>query len=174
MTSNIDLTNSIADMQNGFSRMGDALRRTVPENIFVHHFLPVFSGQKTDDIDNILEYWIRISNGPMNSVAVVDTLGQIKVVVPPLHNNLILNPDKSEDVNIAYAAKEAKAREGYAPVMAQSILAQALGKKYGSMLDVSPNETNDEQWRKVFETYGISNAVPPVNSVDIEDDAFGF
>ena len=152
--------------------------RTIPENMFVYHFLPFFSGEVKENSQEIITNWLTIAGSAVNPVNILDTNGRIVAQVPPMQNNNALDPATIDDSNLAYAAKEAKAMAGLSPVAAQNILSNQLSVKLSTMtkeLQIS-NVEHEKKWNDLLTHYG---KVPPTDkskdstSTD-EGDIFGF
>lgn len=152
--------------------------RTIPENMFVYHFLPYFSGEVKENSQEIITNWLTIAGSAVNPVNILDANGRVVAQVPPMQNNSGLDPAATSESNLAYAAKEAKAMAGLSPVAAQNILSNELSIKLSSMtkeLEAS-NAEHENKWNELLKHYG--KAVKPDNVKDnINSDAgdiFGF
>lgn len=170
------LQNQINTIKEQFKQLDKLDVRTIPENIFVHHFLPVFSGERTENVQEAVSMWANIAGSNFHPVNVVNSVGDIVAQVPPLQNNTALDPAKSAS-NLAYAVKESNAKANIAPMGAQAILTHQLTNKLNSMtdeLDVK-NKPHEQMWLDLLSKYGKA-PVSKQAKQEQEDqgDPFGF
>lgn len=171
------LQDKINAIKQQFDQLDRADVRTVPENIFVHHFLPVFCGEKKENIQETVAMWTNIAGGSFKPVNIVSTMGEVVAQVPPLQNNRTLDPSKKNN-NLAYAIKESRAREGLMPVTAQAVLTNQLASKLDSMTQNIQDENKplEEKWNELLARYGKTKSTNVVAKEENEDegDPFGF
>lgn len=171
------LQDQIETIKEQFQQLDRLDVRTVPENIFVHHFLPVFAGEKKENVQETVAMWANIAGSNFHPVNVVNNVGEVVAQVPPLQNNNALDPSKSQS-NIAYAVKESRAKAELSPVGAQAILSNQLSSKLDNMTqDIqSKNKPLEEKWAELLAKYGKGPASKSNSKDQQEDlgDPFGF
>lgn len=152
--------------------------RTIPENMFVHHFLPFFAGEVKENAQEIMTNWLTIAGSAVSPVNVVDPQGRVVAQVPAIQNNEGLDPSAKSDSNIAYSVKEAKAVTGLSPIAAQNILRSDLGIKLTAMTNsiTKSNAVHEGKWTSLLNHYG--KGVKTDSKVNTEGndsgDIFGF
>jgi hypothetical protein len=172
------LKEQIRQFEKQFEELDRLNVRTIPENMFVHHFLPFFAGEVKENAQEIMTNWLTIAGSAVSPVNVVNTAGQVVAQVPPVQNNAGLDPTAQSDANIAYSAKEAKAMMGLSPIAAQNILSSELGVKLSAMtknIAVS-NADHEKRWDTLLGHYGKKTTGSKENTAVQEDagDIFGF
>lgn len=170
------LQNQIETIKEQFQQLDRLDVRTVPENIFVHHFLPVFSGERQENVQEAVAMWANIAGSNFHPVNIVNNVGEVVAQVPPLQNNNALDPSKSQS-NLAYAVKESRAKADLSPIGAQAILSNQLGNKLDHMTQEmqEKNKPLEEKWAELLAKYGKTPAKKNADSSQ-EDagDPFGF
>lgn len=170
------LKEQIETIRGQFEQLDRLDVRTIPENIFVHHFLPVFSGEKTENVQEALAMWVNIAGSNFHSVNVVNPQGEVVAQVPPLQNNNALDPSKKH-TNLAYTLKEAQVKSELSPMAAQSLLSnQLIGKLDNMTQDIAEkNKPLEQRWTDLLAKYGkASKADEKRSDTDTEGDPFGF
>jgi hypothetical protein len=170
------LQNQINKIKQQFEQLDKLDVRTVPENIFVHHFLPVFSGEKTENVQEALSMWVNIAGSNFHPVNIVNGNGEIVAQVPPIQNNTVLDPSNRAS-NLSYAVKEANAKAGLSPLGAQAMLTNQLTNKLTNMTaDLnSKNKPHEQMWNDLFNKYGKSSTSDKSKNQQAEEgDVFGF
>ena len=171
------LQNQINTIKEQFQQLDRLDVRTVPENIFIHHFLPVFSGERKENVQEAVAMWANIAGSNFHPVNVVNNNGEVVAQVPPLQNNLALDPSKNSS-NLAYAVKESKAKAELSPIGAQAMLTSQLTSKLNNMTqDLSDkNEPVKDLWFELLRKYGKAPTDKTTNdeSQENQGDLFGF
>lgn len=148
----------------------------VPEDVFVHHFLPFFSGEKPMGKDSkVMENWVGISGTPTNEVTVVDKTGKPLFKVPPVFDTHVLDVTKRNigqsmaDIYSGFAM-----RNNNLPVQANNFLMSALGQRMDGLVgekEVKLSETQ-QRWQDIMVRYGKSPVTPgkptPSTTTDTE------
>jgi len=172
------LNKQIEDAQEQFAELDKRLVRSIPENMFVHHFLPFFSGETTENAQEAMTNWITIAGSPMHPVNIVNQQGQVVAQVPPINNNNALDPT-GKDTNMAYAMKEAKSLSGLSPIAGQELILGKLSEKLDNMTaGLDQKQTGmQERWNDLLKHYNK----PPIGHKSTNDkqtsddsDVFGF
>ena len=130
----------------------------VPEDVFVYHFLPYFSGEKPMAADSkVMENWVGISGTPTNEVLVVDKTGKPLYKVPPVFDTHVLDVTKRNigqsmsDIYSGFAM-----RNNNLPVQANNFLMNALGQRMDGLVgkkEVKLSETQ-QRWQDIMTRYG--------------------
>jgi hypothetical protein len=172
------LIKQIEQAQEQFSELDKRNVRSIPENMFVHHFLPFFSGETTENAQESITNWITIAGSPMHPVNIVNSQGQVVAQVPPINNNGALDPT-GKDTNIAYAMKEAKSLSGLSPNAGQNLILGKLSEKLDAMTaKATDNQTQmQERWNDLLKHYNkkpIGAAAANDKQQTDESDVFGF
>lgn len=170
------LQNQINTIKQQFDQLDKLDVRTIPENIFVHHFLPVFSGERTENVQEVVSMWVNIAGSNFHPVNVVNNVGDIVAQVPPLQNNTALDPAKSAS-NLAYAVKESNAKASIAPLGAQAMLTNQLTNKLNSMTDDlhTKNKPHEQMWLDLLSKYGKAPVTKQAKQEqEDQGDPFGF
>lgn len=170
------LHNQIQSIKEQFQQLDQLDVRSVPENIFIHHFLPVFCGERTENVQETVAMWVNIAGSNFHPVNVVNNSGEVVAQVPPLQNNKALDPSRSHS-NIAYALKESQAKADLSPIAAQNALTNQLGSKLDNMTEGTDvrNKPLEEKWTELLTKYGKVDTKKASSAEDDgAGDSFGF
>lgn len=165
-------TRNLAELQEISNTLFDDLvtkvvNNKIPEEVFVHHFLPFFSGQKAiTKNDTVMIDWISVSGSPLAEVDVFDAGGEVLFTVPSLMNTNIVNPSRRDrDVGFAEIQAQYDLQNNNLPVVATKQLTDALDKKADVLMDTNLNLSNSEQrWKDIFTRYNIQNDIADTSS----------
>ncbi len=161
-----------------FSELDRRDVRIIPENMFVHHFLPFFSGERTENAQETIANWLTIAGSPVHPVNIVNSGGQVVVQVPPIQNNTTLDPAAPTDTNLAYAVKESRAISSLSPNAGQSILTGQLSNKLSALTSQleQKNKEHENKWNALLTHYGKKpiNYKEDEKVADDKGDVFGF
>lgn len=131
----------------------------IPEDVFVHHFLPYFSGEKPMTKENkVMENWVAISGTPTNEVAVMDKTGKELYRVPPVFDTNILDVTSrnlGESMSDIYAGFAM--RKNNLPAIANKFLAGSLENRLSTLVDVSEASPNQKRWNDIISRYQKPN-----------------
>lgn len=150
------LLRQIHESEQQFAELDKLNVRSVPENIFVHHFLPFFSGEVKENRQELLSNWLIIAGSAVSPVNIVAN-GRIVAQVPPIQNNEALDPSsKTQDTGIGYALKESNAMASLSPTAGNAMLSGHLGNKLNAMTShmEDSNKVHEEKWNKLLQHYG--------------------
>ena len=172
------LLRQIHESEQQFAELDKLNVRSVPENIFVHHFLSFFSGEVKENKQELLSNWLTIAGGAVNPVNIVSN-GRIVAQVPPIQNNEALDPStKTQDTGIGYALKESNAMASLSPTAGNAILSGHLGNKLNAMTShlEDSNKAHEKKWDDLLKHYGKKplNYKEDSSKTDDEGDVFGF
>jgi len=158
----------LKQLKEGFASIEKANVRTMPENIFVAYFLPFFCGESTDNMDAILANWYTIAGTNYSPINIVDKNGDFVIQVPPLHDRNVFKPILNRTEDMAYAMNLAKQKASLSQNLANAIVNEELGMRYGQLTDDADKLTSvQEQWNLLFKHYG---KLPKEASVSMKDD----
>lgn len=170
------LKDRIAQQKEQFAKMNLNAIRTIPENIFITHFLPFFAGEGSKNIDEVLETWHRISGNNFTPVNIVDNKGNVVIQVPPIHNGEYFKPIVNRKIDMAYHMRVAREKSMASPKLGERIVSEQLGEKLSEMIEDSDHSEVTEKWMALFKHYkknvkamDVSNGEKPV-----EDDGDDF
>lgn len=168
-----DLERKTAELKAGFAALAQSNTRSVPENIFVTHFLPLFCGESQENKSVLLDNWYAIAGTPYSPVNVVDIYGNVIVTVPPILNREVL-PVKIERDNgdLSDVFETAARKAEFSPKLGENHVVNELSKRFLSTIDTSPNDALKAQWAAVFSKYGkgakTATAAQPATESDFE------
>jgi predicted HAD superfamily phosphohydrolase YqeG len=136
-------------------------RNTLPEAIFVNHFLPFFSGEKPNDPqNNILQQWVSVAGNATAEVAVVNEKNEVIYNVPALLDTDILNiANNNASRSFSQIYDNYKIRAKNIPAVGEKFLSDALSDKFKDLTtnnETGPSE-NEVRWNSIFERYGKLN-----------------
>ena len=142
-----------------FAQVEDANIRSVPEDIFLYHFLPTFSGENKENIQGVLSYWYAISGTPYAPVKVINEHGTVVAVVPPVLDREALpvtgkRNERGGDMDSVF--ENARQKASLSPNLAQSMIVGELEKRFLNKVTDKPNSKIQEQWIALLKHYGKS------------------
>lgn len=129
----------------------------IPEDVFVYHFLPYFSGKKPmTPEDRVMEKWVGISGTPTNEVTVVDKTGKPLFSVPAVYDTHVLDVTKRNigqsmsDIYSGFAM-----RNNNLPVQANNFLMNALGHRVEGLVGEKETKLTETQqrWYDIIQRY---------------------
>lgn len=171
------LKTQISLLKTQFDELDKVNVRAIPEAMFVHHFLPFFAGETSENSQEIITNWLTVAGSAINPVNVVDRAGRVVIQVPPIQNSESLDPTAVSNINLAYTAKESGAMSSLSPQAAQNIMTAGLSVKLNAMtkdIDKS-NQAHEKKWDDLLMHYGKKKpaGTNKDNGGDSED-VFGF
>ena len=133
----------------------DMVRKTVPANIFYHHFLPFFRGDLVKESNHVeraerlMRHWMTIAGGPFNEVDVIGLSGEVIATVPKIYDNRAIQP-----VRIDVDIRRAVAMSMQDPLMQTASFMRILQNIGNAM----PNTTADckvdkSAWDRLFAVF---------------------
>lgn len=143
-------------LQADFGVIGKEDVRKLPESIFVRDFLPLFSGESTQDRENLLSYWYLIAGTPYHPVDLIDERGQFVIQVPPLQDRNVVNPAGGNGKELSAVFEEAKQKSSLSPALGQQIIANALHNNLQNKLSKDVNKEHVALWEALMSHYGKS------------------
>lgn len=131
----------------------------IPEEVFIHHFLPYFSGEKPMTKESkVMENWVSISGTPTNEVAVLDKTGKELYRVPPVFDTNILDVTSrnlGESMSDIYAGFAM--RKNNLPAIANTFLANSLENRLSTLVDAGEASPNQKRWSEIISRYQKPN-----------------
>lgn len=100
---------------------GEAVRNTLPEDIFKNYFLPMFAGLETHP-DASVGVWISIAGTPFAEVDIIDKSGQVLFTVPPIFERNIVDPTKQRNLPLSVVTDTVEKMIKQSPYRAVSFL----------------------------------------------------
>ena len=172
------LVKQIESVKEMFHELDKKDVRVIPENMFVHHFLPFFSGEVTENSSETVANWLTIAGSAVHPVNIINNTGQVVAQVPPIQNNSALDPSAKSETNLAYTLKESKALSSLSPTAGQSVLMGELNNKLMAMTEqqLQKNKEHEDKWNKLLSHYGKKplNYTQDQQTQEGEGDVFGF
>jgi len=147
------LTERMNELKNSFAAMDRNLVRTMPEAIFVAHFLPMFSGEVVANPADLISLWYNIAGTSYSPVNIVDAKGVFVIQVPPIHNNKSFGPIVDRNQDISYAVKHAVQKSSLSPRLGTNILAEELSLRLETMLANGDDTEVVQGWLDLFKHY---------------------
>jgi len=145
----------------------------LPEEIFVTHFLPVFSGEKTlVGNSDTLEIWLGIAGSHTSEVSIINKEGHELFRVPPLVDTSHINT-LDRDPGNSFADITALSMLYSNNIMAEGerYLTQNVNKKMDEIVS-EPTYSNKERWDAIMRRYDKlpNNASKtPINKTESDD-----
>lgn len=171
----LQLNERVSGLRKDFAAMNQHHVRTLPEAIFVTHFLPFFAGEPTArKPEELLAYWYQFAGNAYNPVNLLDSQGKLVIQVPPLQDNQAFHPIVDRNEDISFAIKHAREKSTISPILGQNLLAQSLAARMETMLAETENKALVEAWTALFQHYGKLGKTPIKPLVMSEDDEFEF
>lgn len=132
-------------------------KHKIPEQVFVAHFLPYFSGQDLGQGRNVVAEWIGVAGSPMAEVDVVDQKGEVVYSVPPIYNTNILEiANRKAGQSVADIFQQYELRRAGVPAAANAYLNQNLADKSREMVIGQIDENSVAgRWNSIMSRYGI-------------------
>lgn len=132
-------------------------KQKIPEQVFVAHFLPYFSGQDLAQGRNVVAEWIGVAGSPMAEVDVVDQKGEVVYSVPPIYNTNILEiANRKAGQSVADIFQQYELRRAGVPAAANAYLNQNLADKSREMVIGQIDENSVAgRWNTIMSRYGI-------------------
>lgn len=133
-------------------------RTKLPEEIFVRHFLPFFSGkQPVSDHPQIVAEWIGIAKSPTAEVDVVGHNNETLFTVPAYFDTTVINAaERTAMRDVGTIVNKYIQEKNNLPQIATRNVTQALDQKVPTMFQASDNfQKNKECWKQIFSRYSI-------------------
>lgn len=126
---------------------------TIPEKVFVEHFLPLFCGEETTHPIGTYSQWADIAQGYYNEVLVIALNGETVVTVPPLFDRLANRPRTQRDaVSLGEALQTMELMAESSPIRAVNYFNKVANVRSTDTTDMRIKHMQD--WNAVFKHYG--------------------
>ena len=171
-----DLTNRSNMLKSMFAEVEEEHIHSIPENIFVNMFLPLFSGESKDNRTELLEQWYTVAGTPYTSVNIINEQGIIVAVVPPIlnRNAIPVVAKREERRSLDTMFDYAKQKASLSPNLAHSVVITELNGRFLSKAEDTPNTDISAKWEALLAHYGKAlvpkQAVNAINSNDSDFD----
>ena len=153
----------------------------LPEDIFVNHFLPFFSGKDSDGSKKKMGEWIGIAGNATAEVDIIDPTGEVLYTVPSMMNSNALDiSNRKVGDTISEMVSNYKLREAHIPGTGQNYLNHESAQKVERMVhrENLPINQTEKRWLEIFNRYNLnpgngSNGTAngtAANTVDPADD----
>ena len=156
-----DLVNRTNSLKQMFAEVETEHIHSIPEDIFVNMFLPLFSGELTTNTTELLKQWYTLAGTPYAAVNVIDAKGNVVATVPPIKNRDILpiSSKRDERHSLETTFEIAKQKASLSPNLAQNIVINELNNRFLTKVNVNTNNSITEQWTALLKHYG-KNLMP--------------
>jgi hypothetical protein len=128
----------------------ERIKRTVPRDAFVRHFLPFFAGLITDNVESRQRKWLDIAGSMFMEVSVVNERLETIATVPMLQRSDVFAPklgkNKRIDQSLVMISNLQMARSGVYANAQEDILLRATE----NILDPGANDGSDKEWEALF------------------------
>lgn len=154
----------------------DPSRARLPENVFVFHFLPFFSGELNNPAlagRNVVTDWISIAGSPMGQVDVFDATGAVVFTVPSLFDTNIIEIVNRKPGNALSDLFYQYDMRSNVPNAANNYLTSALFAKGQEITNNQSSLLNSKTaWESILQRYGkiIPTAVATSQNAAPNDD----
>ena len=139
----------------------------VPERVFQQVFLPMFAGDEelVYPEQATLVNWTRIAGSPYHSVNVIDSIGNVLFVVPPIYDRSAVNPERGDGPSLQHIVLTAEQYGAQSPAQGENYLNAKLTER-ALIMKVPVNVLQHvEAWNKIFARYNR----PPI--LELEETA---
>ena len=161
----------LISLKEGFQAMETTDVRTLPEIMFTTYFLPLFSGETTENSNELISQWFIIAGTNYSAVNIVDAKGNFVIKIPPLHDRNVFSPILKRSEDIAYAFNVAREKASLSPNLAKNIIQEELNNRYDHMVSQEFIDLKNE-WTNVFKHYGktqVNNVKSKNEHSDIDE-----
>jgi hypothetical protein len=141
------------ELQAKFSELNKSETRTIPEDLFLQHFMPIFDGSSIEDKDQKMAIWLTIAGSGYARVIVVDINKRPVAVVPPIFNREMVNVEAKTGINLGAMFEEANRRSDITPVLGAAIIRNELGSVLTKIIESDSNSAIEKEWIALFEKY---------------------
>ena len=138
------------------TQLGSASVQTMPEDIFVYYFLPMFAGEDVPNASRLIADWQRTAGSPWMPVNIVDKAGNVVAQIPALRESEWFTPDKDSKNNLDYQMFLAKQKAAVSPRLAQAMMVDALSNKVEELTSKVNPENYLAKWQTLLSRYGKS------------------
>jgi hypothetical protein len=138
------------------SKLNGVSLSTMPEDIFVYYFLPLFAGEDTSNARELIAQWQRVASSPWMAVNIVNKAGEIVGQIPPLQESGWFTPTKDDANNLDYQMMLAQQRAAISPAMANGMIVDALMEKVDALTSRANVTEYLEKWEALLNRYGKS------------------
>uniref|UniRef100_A0AAU7PF67 Uncharacterized protein n=1 Tax=Burkholderia phage vB_BgluM-SURPRISE13 TaxID=3159457 RepID=A0AAU7PF67_9VIRU len=126
-----------------------------PEELFVEHFLPLFTGEVQPTMQVNYTTWLeKVAGGEKVAVDIVDANGNTLFTVPPLFDTSILEQSKPGGESMTLIERHYSRLKEFDAAGSQQFLSKKLS---GLHIKAEPTEqlyANMRVWNAIFERYG--------------------
>ena len=150
-----DLVRRTNDLKKLFQQIEPEATRSVPENVFVTYFLPLFSGKSKENHDELMEQWYVIAGTPYMPVNVLNDFGNVIITIPPIldRNTLKVEPTRDHAQDLSGLFDMAVQKGTLSPALGQNIITNGLHSRYNKLITGEPDSSLSAQWKAVFDHY---------------------
>lgn len=130
------------------------IQAKIPEDVFIHHFLPFFSGEAVDR-NECMSRWLSVAGTPLSSVDVFDHKGDVLFTVPPIYDTSVINVANNTGSSLLDIASSYNLKKNNIPAIAEKYAVDEMSKKTVSLIQESEQLSNNQKtWNNIFKRYG--------------------
>lgn len=147
-------------LRQSFVKASESTVKTIPRDIFVYHFFPLFSGKDYSRMEELLPIWYGIAGSANKPVDVVDSDNNVLIRVPAIQNNYLVSPITKRIAGLHYETERAVQLAQMSPVASQNQLDGAFGRVATIISNEEDQQDIEAQWNKVFEMFTVKEGKP--------------
>lgn len=156
-------------------------KRTIPEEVFVGYFLPMFrdivdESHKGElsiaEREKKLSEWIAVAGGAMYEVDVVSTTGEVLYTVPAIHNTSVINTVRPMGAP-SYSAIAGMAQMIQMQADARSVEYQNhkfAEKLTSTITNIGNMSSKQAEWASILKRYERAGSDRPTSNNSADDD----
>ncbi len=150
----------------------DKKNNVLPEDIFVHEFLPLFYGTVEDKELRFqkIQNWIAIAGSPSSEVSVIDEENNVLFDVPPVINSSSINITNRGDKDL-HRIFDTFAKDNF-PIRGSRNLLANLDVKQNDILATANLAKKEayERMNTIFTRYGLETKTDNTSNSNEDDD----
>jgi hypothetical protein len=147
---------------NGIIKASQEARTRLPEEVFVKHFLPFFSGQQSiKENPEVIPSWIGIAGSPTSPVDVINDSGEVLYTVPGFYDTTVIKANsRFRDSSLGETMVQYEMDKSVIPQRANNRINKELERKLpGIFQESSIHAENKKSWDTIFKRYGIKEDI---------------
>lgn len=145
---------------------------TLPEQVFINTFLPLFHGDVIDDQQRMMltQQWINISGGPSQEVSVVNEKNEELYKVPPIFNSSAVTVSEKGRKSISDIIKENE-YDDFKPRALLNLVNDLDVRQKELLVNVEQARVNTvDTLNNIFTRYNLSSFKNDNKSKDVDSD----
>jgi C1A family cysteine protease len=144
----------IVDIQSQLEEVASADIKTMPEDLFVNVFLPLFAGDEEKKYKVNFAMWAGQAGSAYKPVNIVDAANKVLFTVPPLFDRNQVTPVEGDGIRMSHVIHTTQQYANMHPAQAEAYLNEQLSQR-NLVKRVPANILNHlESWNAIFKRYG--------------------